>query len=105
MAYREFEDIRGRRWTAWDVYPTLTERRKRGAEGPPPEGRERRRYVERRVYIRPTMSQGWLAFEASDGERRRLIPIPPAWATAPPEQLREWLATADPAPAPRRLLE
>ena len=53
------------------------------------------------------MSRGWLAFEASDGERRRLAPVPdtPQWEQASDEQLRTWCAIAEPAPPPRRLIE
>src|SRR5690349_5772151 len=72
---REFTDERGRKWTAWDVFPTLAERRERDA-GPPPGVRERRRFVEPRARISARMARGWLAFEAADGERRRLAPIP-----------------------------
>ena len=105
MASREFEDSRGRRWTVWDVYPMLSERRRHEAGSPPPGMRERRRFVERRLHIRPSMSQGWLAFEERNGERRRLAPIPAEWAVAPLETLRAWCDAADPAPPPRRLLE
>ena len=108
MALREFTDERGRNWTVWDVHPTLAERRRRNA-GPPPGMRERRRFVEPRLRIRPSMSLGWLAFEAQDGERRRLAPIPETppmmWFEAPEEKLRAWCAMAQPAPPARRLIE
>lgn len=107
MAFREFTDERGRQWSVWDVYPRLAERRQRDA-GPPPGARERRRYVERRLHLRPSMTKGWLVFESRDGERRRLAPIPemPApWNQASVPQLRDWCAMAQPAPPPRRLIE
>ena len=107
MALREFTDRRGRRWTVWDVHPTLAERRRRNA-GPPPGIRERRRSVEPRVRIQPSMSLGWLAFEANDGERRRLAPIPDLplrWFDACDDELRTWCAMAQPAPPTRRLVE
>lgn len=107
MATREFTDERGRRWTVWDVHPTLAERRHRDA-GPPPGVRERRRFVEARTRISSRFAQGWLAFEANDGERRRLAPIPEtseAWAEASDDQLRTWCAMANPAPRARRLIE
>lgn len=91
----------------WDVHPTLAERRERNA-GPPPGVRERRRFVESRTRIRTGFAQGWLAFESSDGERRRLAPIPDVaegWSTATDDQLRTWCANASPAPAARRLIE
>lgn len=107
MAFREFVDERGRKWTVWDVHPTLAERRRRNA-GPPPGMRERRRFVEQRLHIRANMAHGWLAFEAQDGERRRLAPIPgdsEGWQNASVTQLRTWCARADPAPPARRLIE
>ncbi len=104
MAHREFTDERGRKWFAWDVYPTLAERRVRDA-GPPPGVRERRRFVERRTRISARMARGWLAFEASDGERRRYAPIPNDWTQASIEQLRGWLTSGEPAPPVRRLVE
>jgi hypothetical protein len=107
MALREFVDERGREWRVWDVYPSLAERRHRTA-GPPPGLRERRRYVETRVRVAPAMSRGWLTFESSDGERRRLTPIPDVpqgWDSANEHDLLEWCAAAQPAPPARRLIE
>ena len=107
MAYREFTDERGREWTVWDVHPRLAERRLQNA-GPPPGVRERRRFVERRLRLRSKMSAGWLVFEARDGERRRLAPIPDvprAWSEASDHEFRAWCAMADPAPPARRLIE
>jgi len=107
MALVEFSDQRGRRWRVWDVYPTLVERRRQNA-GPPPGLRERRRLVEARLGIRNRMSSGWLTFEAHNGERRRLAPIPDVpggWDLAPDHQLEAWLESAEPAPPTRRLIE
>jgi hypothetical protein len=47
------------------------------------------------------MGKGWLIFEAADGERRRLAPIPEmrgGWAKVTLDQLRAWCAMANPAP-------
>jgi hypothetical protein len=107
VAYREFTDERGRVWTVWDVYPTLAERRVRDA-GPPPGVKERRRFAQARTRISARLSRGWLAFEARDGERRRLAPIPDAssgLAGAPVNELRTWCAQAEPAPPARRFIE
>jgi hypothetical protein len=104
MAFREFTDEGGRRWTVWDVFPTLAERRERDA-GPPPGVHERRRFIESRTRIAARMARGWLAFEAADGERRRLAPIPSDWAHKSTEQLRAWCASAEAAPPVRRLIE
>src|SRR5689334_12553334 len=107
MGFRGCRDHNGGRGLVWDVYPELTGRRRRSA-GPPPDGRERRRYVEPRLNVRSTLSAGWLAFESQDGERRRLAPIPVlphGWESAPDDELRAWCATAQPAPRARRLIE
>src|SRR5207248_770139 len=107
VALRQFTDERGRDWTVWDVHPTLAERRRTSA-GPPRGMRERRRHVDARPRVSASMSSGWLAFEARDGERRRLAPIPDlpdGWAAASTDQLREWCARANPAPPARRLIE
>ena len=107
MAIREFTDSRGRYWVVWEVYPTLAERRRRNA-GPPPGVRERRRSVENRARLSPKMERGWLAFEATDGERRRLAPIPDMpveWSHASDDQLRTWCAMAEQAPPTKRLIE
>ena len=70
--------------------------------------RERRRYVEPRLHLRSNMLAGWLAFEAENGERRRLAPIPSTtngWVNASDDDLRTWCAMAVPAPPARRLIE
>ena len=61
--------------------------------------------VEPRARISAQMTRGWLAFEAADGERRRLAPIPNGWADGSTEQLRGWCANAEAAPPVRRLIE
>ena len=107
MASREFTDEGGREWTVWDVHPALADRRQKNT-GPPPGRPERRRFVEQRLHIRPSMSQGWLVFESRDGERRRLAPIPDVpngWESGTTDELRAWCAMAQPAPPPRRLIE
>ena len=107
MALREFTDDSGRQWTAWDVYPRLVERRHRNA-GPPPGAGERRQFDDHRPRIKPSMSGGWLTFESSDGERRRLAPIPDlpnGWESASDHELRTWLGLSQAAPPPRRLIE
>jgi len=101
MALREFVDESGREWMVWDVYPTLLERRR--ADGGPPQGvAERRRHKRARASALIRLAQGWLAFEARDGERRRLVPIPHVgapWSDASQIQLCSWCALAEPARA------
>ena len=107
MACRDFIDEGGRYWVVWDVYPTLGERRQRDG-GPPFGTRDRRRFLEHRAHLLSNMAKGWLTFEAADGERRRLAPIPEmrgGWAKATLDQLRAWCTMANPAPHARRLIE
>jgi hypothetical protein len=47
---------------------------------------------------------GWLVFESSDGEKRRLAPYPPDWRTLSPFELARWCmrgTRVPPAPARR----
>jgi hypothetical protein len=38
-------------------------------------------------------SQGWLCFE-SEGEKKRLAPVPVGWQEAGPDRLSSWLQAA-----------
>jgi hypothetical protein len=47
---------------------------------------------------------GWLVFESSDGEKRRLTPYPPDWRTMSSFEVERWCMRATrvpPAPARR----
>jgi len=100
--YRTFLDARGKVWEVWMVHPSSIERRKM----------ERRTPVENAVYLieqrvlgdrRSTpgaraavaseYSSGWLCF-ASDGEKRRLAPVPVNWMSANDSQVAEWCRIA-----------
>jgi hypothetical protein len=56
--------------------------------------------------IKPTFSgmESWLCFE-TEGEKRRLREFPPDWEARTDGELCELCGVAEPAPAPRRLLE
>lgn len=69
MALREFTDESGRAWCAWDTRPTSAQ-------------------------VRPEFADGWLTFE-SEGEKRRLSPVPDGWDTLPIDRLWLLLRTAD----------
>lgn len=50
-------------------------------------------------------SGGWLVFESSEGEKRRLAPYPPDWRTCSAFELERWCMKAKrvpPAPARRK---
>ncbi|HKW46589.1 MAG TPA: hypothetical protein VJN70_04060 [Gemmatimonadaceae bacterium] len=103
---RQFVDERGRTWTVWEVIPALVERRHKN-NGPPEGTSERRRHPYARLPISTGLAEGWLAFEALDGERRRLSPIPwgQRWSDASEQQLRAWCVAAVEAGQARRLVE
>ena len=100
MRYRVFDDYVGRRWEVWQTNPPRSERRLTERRAVPDGPRvqlphvrerrnegERRRAGDRRVQPLPRfpgipeLEAGWLCFE-SDGERKRLAPVPEAWESA-----------------------
>ena len=105
MSYRTFHDSTGKRWEVWLVTPAAAERRKAdrraassgsGYAGNP----ERRHTPERRrspflrsVAVASEFSDGWLCFE-SQGEKKRLAPVPVGWQEAGPDRLSSWLQAA-----------
>jgi hypothetical protein len=104
MAYREFEDSEGNAWRVWDVHPSHAERRvgdDRRSDDRLESLKDRRRMSEPRVLMPPELMAGWLCFECGD-QRKRLVPVPEGWQSAPAAQLRHWLHEAALTP-PRRL--
>ena len=106
VSYRTFTDSGGRRWEVWLVTPAAAERRKvdrragRGQSEMPGGLAERRHTPDRRrspyrrqVVVASEFTDGWLCFE-SDGEKRRLAPVPPGWDQAGPDRLSTWLQAA-----------
>jgi hypothetical protein len=106
VSYRTFLDTTGKRWEVWLVTPAAAERRKADRRAAAASGEaftggpERRRTPERRrapfrrsVAVASEFSQGWLCFE-SEGEKRRLAPVPPGWEEAGPDRLSTWLQAA-----------
>ena len=69
MAHREFTDSRGISWMVWSTTPSAGS------------------------VLGGEMRQGWLTFE-SDGERRRLVPIPNNWEEAASERLELYCRAA-----------
>jgi hypothetical protein len=109
VSYRTFLDSTGKRWEVWLVTPAAAERRRvdrraGASSSPSAEGHsgnlDRRKTPERRrspfqrsVTVASEFSQGWLCFE-SEGEKRRLAPIPAGWQEAGPDRLSTWLQAA-----------
>jgi hypothetical protein len=106
VSYRTFLDSKGRRWEVWLITPAAAERRRAdrrassgGSEAYQGE-LDRRRTPERRrgpfrrsAAVASEFSKGWLCFE-SEGEKRRLAPVPPGWEEAGPDRMATWLQAA-----------
>jgi hypothetical protein len=85
------------------VEPTRVERR--SLNGPTEwSGIERRSRAEHRVRVGPAWIHGWLAFE-SNGEKRRLAPVPDAWHELSANELERLCREAIVAPRPRAQAE
>jgi hypothetical protein len=111
LNYRIFVDLGGKQWEVWLVTPAAAERRNAdrraagGGAGDFPGFSDRRRISERRtperlknpfrrtVEVASEYSEGWLCFE-SEGEKRRLAPVPEGWNKAGPDRLAAWLQGA-----------
>jgi hypothetical protein len=107
VSYRTFLDSSGKRWEVWLVTPAAAERRKVDRRVVTPGGTpvvegfvDRRRSQERRkspfrrnVAVASEYSNGWLCFE-SEGEKRRLAPVPEGWQEAGPDRLSSLLQAA-----------
>lgn len=104
MSYRTFVDSAGRRWEVWLVTPAASERRRADRRAGASHGFEgtsdRRITPERRrspfrqsVAISSEYNNGWLCFE-SEGEKRRLVPVPKGWAEADLDRLLQYLQAA-----------
>jgi hypothetical protein len=83
MSHRTMRDSAGVEWNVWDVKPGILDR------------------VGRRLTLRPSMAGGWLAFESSTGEKRRLTPVPDGWEEFPDAKLDVCRELTEPVPARR----
>jgi len=108
LSYRTFVDSTGKRWEVWLVTPAAAERRKVDRRAPGggtgadkfPGFSDRRRTPERRqslfrrnIQVASEYSSGWLCFE-SEGDKRRLAPVPDGWYQAGTDRLATLLEAA-----------
>ena len=105
VSYRTFLDSTGKRWEVWLVTPAAAERRKADRRAGTARSEnfafaDRRRTPERRknpfrrtIEVATEYSSGWLCFE-SEGEKRRLAPVPDGWEEAGPDRMAAWLQAA-----------
>ena len=100
--YRTFLDARGRHWEVWMVHPSSIERRKMERRSPVENAvhlieqrvlGDRRSSRGTRGEVASEYSTGWLCF-ASEGEKRRLVPVPVNWMSANDGQVAEWCRIA-----------
>jgi hypothetical protein len=90
----------------WLVTPAAAERRKVDRRVTPGgsevlegfadrrQSKDRRKNTFRRnVSVASEYSNGWLCFE-SEGEKKRLAPVPEGWQEAGPDRLSSWLQAA-----------
>ncbi|HEX6626901.1 MAG TPA: hypothetical protein VF105_03005 [Gemmatimonadaceae bacterium] len=100
--YRTFLDARGRQWEVWMVHPSSIERRKMERRSPVENAvflieqrvlGDRRSQPGTRGAVASEYSSGWLCF-ASNGEKRRLAPVPVNWMSANDSQVAEWCRIA-----------
>lgn len=115
MPHRTFRDADGVEWQVWNVVPHVlqegSERRVqvRRSDPPEPHDPDRREHPERRsrddrrarlrMNLSPSLTGGWLVFEA-ETEKRRITPIPNGWDSLPDEELDRLRLRA--APVPKR---
>jgi hypothetical protein len=100
--YRTFLDARGKVWEVWMVHPSSIERRKMERRSPIENAvhlieqrvlGDRRSNASTRGEVASEYSSGWLCF-ASQGEKRRLAPVPVNWVSANDSQVAEWCRVA-----------
>jgi len=93
MALRTYTDPNGREWKVWEVPPRfIPERSPQDRRQVVPDciALERRRPQDRRRTHPPReWVYGWICFE-TNGEKRRLCPLPSDWQDVSVERLEEY---------------
>lgn len=95
MGYRRFTDQHGRAWEAWEVHPSLVERRvnteRRRSTRATPDRRQRREF---RLSMPSELQDGWLALQAAS-TKLRLAPIPDGWMHLSDDELATLIQKAE----------
>ena len=89
MSYRQFKDDQGRAWEAWEVHPSLVERRmqfERRSQSRP--SSDRRSHREFRLVMPRELRAGWLAVQHGEA-KLRLAPVPDGWMHLTDAELAE----------------
>ena len=89
MSYRQFKDGEWRAWEAWEVHPSVVERRmqfERRTQTRP--SSDRRSHREFRLVMPPQLRSGWLAVQRVDA-KLRVAPVPEGWMHLTDEELAE----------------
>lgn len=91
MAHRQFRDEDGRAWEVWDVNPSRALRPETADISTV--GHQHQRGT--RLNLPIELRGGWLAFK-TEGESRRLAPIPAKWAALEDQDLARLAREAQP---------
>ncbi|MGH7618995.1 MAG: hypothetical protein ACREPM_17380 [Gemmatimonadaceae bacterium] len=100
MSHREFRDETGRAWEVWDVRPSISAApTQSGVEGGNLAALELQIRRHARFHLPAEFENGWLAFQ-SNGESRRLAPIPQSWISLGDRDLAVLVRSAQPIAKP-----
>jgi hypothetical protein len=82
--HRTFFDPNGLEWKVWEVSSSSVESAGGALQG----------------FVEPYLQKGWLCFESSRGEKRRLAPVPADWERHSFHRMIELWRQATPARKP-----
>jgi hypothetical protein len=82
--HRTFSDTDAVEWKVWEVTPSSLESAGGALQG----------------FVEASLQKGWLCFESSRGEKRRLAPVPSDWERHTFHGMLELWRRATPVPKP-----
>ena len=89
MSYRQFKDGEGRAWEAWEVHPSVVERRMQFERRKElRDSTDRRSQREFRLVMPRELREGWLAVQRGEA-KLRLAPVPDGWMHLTDAELSE----------------